>query len=570
MTGHIQVGDVAPRVQYVANGSQTVFPYPFPIFADGDLEVWLNTARLAAATYVVAGAGNSEGGAVTLAAAPAAGTVVTLRRRLPLRRTSDFHDDGIIRAKVVNDEFDYQTMSVQQVAEEVERSVRRAHTSGSNADLTLPDPVPGRAIKWNAAASGLENSAFDVDQVLAEATREAVDAEASAASASASSATATARAAEATRAASTATEAAASAVAIVGFSLDTDPVLAAASDERVATQKAVKTYADSVGEASLNAAIGSASASLSAALEPVRGQIALANLRLLLNSSVASGVLLGGRQWELATDEWAAGSSGASLTSATPNYYTNLASVDESISALLHTNGWSGSTWIDRHTKLPNATLVTSLRFYLDYADTGAVAKIVRRNSAGSYDVVFSGALTYVAPGWNSLAVAFSVPAAGDYYIGLYQTVSYNCYSNKASARFSGDAAGPGITFTEQDGSSTGTFPAGYTALRGMTLLSPPLATATVPSHASLYALYRDDSGSAGLGTDLTVEISRDGGASYTNATIVPLAAYDATYAVIRARADLTGQPVGTALVARLKTYNLKAQRIAAPALYAE
>jgi hypothetical protein len=569
MTGHIQVGDVAPRVQYVANGSQTVFPYPFPIFADGDLEVWLNTARLAAATYAVAGAGSSEGGSVTLTAAPAAGTVVTLRRRLPLRRTSDFHDDGIIRAKVVNDEFDYQTMSVQQVAEEVERAVRRAHTSGSTADLTLPDPVPGRAIKWNAAASGLENSAFDVDQVLAQATRGAASAEASAASASASSATATERAAEATSAASTATEAADRAVALVGFTIDTDPALVAASDERVATQKAVRTYADSVGGASLNAAIASASASLSTALEPVRGQIALANLRLLLNSSVASGLLLGGRQWELATDEWATGSIGASLTVATPNYYTNLASIAESTSALLHTGGWSGSTWINLNTKLPNATLVTSLRFYLDYADTGAVAKIVKRNSAGNYDVVFSSALTYVAPGWNSLATAFSVPSTGNYYIGLYHTASYNCYLIVPRAHYTGNAAaGTGLTMSEGDGD--GAVPVGYTALRGMTLLSPPLATATVPSHAALYALYRDDSGTATLGADLAVEISRDGGASYTNATIVPLAAYDGVYALIRARADLSGQPAGTSLVARIKADPFKAQRIAAPALYAE
>ncbi|MEO5374721.1 MAG: hypothetical protein H7840_10630 [Alphaproteobacteria bacterium] len=37
MTDHIQIGDVSPRIQYVANGSQTAFPYPFPIFATGDI-----------------------------------------------------------------------------------------------------------------------------------------------------------------------------------------------------------------------------------------------------------------------------------------------------------------------------------------------------------------------------------------------------------------------------------------------------------------------------------------------------------------------------------------------------
>jgi len=244
MTGHIQVGDVSPRVQYVANGSQTVFYYPFPIFADADLEVWVNTARLAASAYAVAGAGASEGGYIILAAAPPASAIVTLRRRLTLRRTSDFHDDGIIRAKVVNDELDYQTMSVQQVAEDVDRAIKRSHTSRSTADLTLPDPLPGRAIKWNAAATGLENSGFDVDQMVSQTIARANDARSSAQVAQASAATSVDRAAAATASASVASAAAAAAVAVVGFGIDSDPALSANGDTRVATQKAVKAYAD--------------------------------------------------------------------------------------------------------------------------------------------------------------------------------------------------------------------------------------------------------------------------------------------------------------------------------------
>ena len=39
MAEHITIGDVAPRVQYVADGVLADFTYPFPIFAEEDLEI---------------------------------------------------------------------------------------------------------------------------------------------------------------------------------------------------------------------------------------------------------------------------------------------------------------------------------------------------------------------------------------------------------------------------------------------------------------------------------------------------------------------------------------------------
>lgn len=40
MNNHIQISDVTPRIQYVADGSQTQFSYPFPIFVEDDLELY--------------------------------------------------------------------------------------------------------------------------------------------------------------------------------------------------------------------------------------------------------------------------------------------------------------------------------------------------------------------------------------------------------------------------------------------------------------------------------------------------------------------------------------------------
>ncbi|MCA1908920.1 MAG: hypothetical protein LDL39_11225 [Magnetospirillum sp.] len=164
MTEHIQINDVAPRVQYMADGVQSAFTFPFAIFADTDLEVWLDDA-LQSGGYSVSGAGISTGGTALFVVAPAGGVRVTLRRRLPIRRTTDYQADGLIRAKTLNDEMDYQVAALQQVAEVTERSLRRSATSSSLADLTLPEPAANRSLKWNAAGTGLVNSTNDPDAV---------------------------------------------------------------------------------------------------------------------------------------------------------------------------------------------------------------------------------------------------------------------------------------------------------------------------------------------------------------------------------------------------------------------
>ena len=81
MAEHIRIGDVAPRVQYAADGAQNAFTYPFPIFEVADLEI-LVSGTASPPGYVVTGAGLSEGGSVVFAAAPPPGATVTLRRRV--------------------------------------------------------------------------------------------------------------------------------------------------------------------------------------------------------------------------------------------------------------------------------------------------------------------------------------------------------------------------------------------------------------------------------------------------------------------------------------------------------
>ena len=141
MSEHIKVGNILPRIQYKADGTATTFAFPFPIFLPSDLEIYLDKARQTGG-FVVNGAGLSGGGTVTFDTPPARDVLVTLRRRLSIERTSDFQMSGEFRAKVINDEFDYQTAALQDLAAAVNRAILLEPTA-LDATLTLPDVQSG-------------------------------------------------------------------------------------------------------------------------------------------------------------------------------------------------------------------------------------------------------------------------------------------------------------------------------------------------------------------------------------------------------------------------------------------
>jgi hypothetical protein len=149
MAEHITIGDVAPRVQYVADGSLAAFTFPFPIFEEADLEIRLDGAVLLGGA-TIEGAGSSDGGTVTLAEPPATGTRVTLRRRLKIARATDFQDNGILRARALNDELDYQVAAIQQVADEVAGSVRLDPADGGELVLPLRGARANRVLGFDS------------------------------------------------------------------------------------------------------------------------------------------------------------------------------------------------------------------------------------------------------------------------------------------------------------------------------------------------------------------------------------------------------------------------------------
>lgn len=164
MTEHVKIYGVVPKKQYVADGTLTTFEFPFAIFNESDIEVYLNDTKQSNTTYTVSGVRDSDGGSITFTTAPTASTIITIMRHLSIERQSDFQEGGALRADTLNDELDYQIACQQQIAENLNRSmVLPPYAVNDDVDLTLPTPSAGKAIVWNADGTNLENSTVAVN-----------------------------------------------------------------------------------------------------------------------------------------------------------------------------------------------------------------------------------------------------------------------------------------------------------------------------------------------------------------------------------------------------------------------
>lgn len=134
------VADIEPFVQYVATSSQTAFTYPFPIFEDADLLVYVNDTLMTLTTdYTVSGEGGDNGGTVTFVTGRTAGQVITIARDVAMERTTDFAQNGPRRSADINDELDRMTMYMQQLKRDLNRAVRIALTNAQDGDDLVLD-----------------------------------------------------------------------------------------------------------------------------------------------------------------------------------------------------------------------------------------------------------------------------------------------------------------------------------------------------------------------------------------------------------------------------------------------
>jgi hypothetical protein len=144
----IKVNDISPRRQYTATAGQTNFDFPYPFFANGDLEVYLTPVGQDAddatdlltsgSNYTVTGANTQDGGVVTLLTGATEGDVITILRIVDIDRTADYQAAGDLLAETLNMEQDTEIMISQQLQEALTRSLHL-----QKSDVLVDMVVPG-------------------------------------------------------------------------------------------------------------------------------------------------------------------------------------------------------------------------------------------------------------------------------------------------------------------------------------------------------------------------------------------------------------------------------------------
>ena len=131
------ISSTTVKNSYSGDGSTTTFNYTFKIFADSDLQVIIRsstateTVKTITTHYTVTGAGNASGGTVVFTAGniPTSTETVVLRRAVPQTQAIDYIANDPFPAESHEEGLDRATMTLQQVQEELDRSIKLSRTN---------------------------------------------------------------------------------------------------------------------------------------------------------------------------------------------------------------------------------------------------------------------------------------------------------------------------------------------------------------------------------------------------------------------------------------------------------
>ena len=179
------------KVNYQGNGQTTVFQIPFPFLENNQIYVQKKDAEgilinyTYATDYTVTGAGEENGGSVTLNVAPEQGSTISIYRDVPLTQEVDYRENEIFPAETHEEALDKLTMEVQQIQEQLDRSVKvdrfsdvdldifvnaieRVYESTDNIDITANNINNVNTVADNIA--NVNTVAVDIDSVVTTAT----------------------------------------------------------------------------------------------------------------------------------------------------------------------------------------------------------------------------------------------------------------------------------------------------------------------------------------------------------------------------------------------------------------
>ena len=131
------ISSTTVKNSYSGNGTLDTFNYTFKIFADADIQVIIRdatateTVKTLTTHYTVTGAGNANGGTIVFTAGniPTATETVVIRRASPQTQAIDYIANDPFPAESHEEGLDRSMMAIQQLQEEVNRSIKLSRTN---------------------------------------------------------------------------------------------------------------------------------------------------------------------------------------------------------------------------------------------------------------------------------------------------------------------------------------------------------------------------------------------------------------------------------------------------------
>jgi len=143
----IDISSTTRRVVYTGSAGLGPYAFNFEVLAQTDIDVYFNDTELTLTTDYTVTVDADGTGSVTIVTGtnvpttPDADDRITIVGDRTIERSTDFTTGGPLFATSLNDEFDSQTIFVQQVQEQADRALRAPNTDPSNIDMVLPNNV---------------------------------------------------------------------------------------------------------------------------------------------------------------------------------------------------------------------------------------------------------------------------------------------------------------------------------------------------------------------------------------------------------------------------------------------
>ena len=155
------ISSTTVKNSYSGNGTLNTFNYTFKILPDSDLQVIISasaneTVKTLTTHYTVTGAGNANGGTIvfTTGNTPSATETVVIRRAVPQTQAIDYIANDPFPAESHEEGLDRSMMSIQQLQEEVDRSLKLSRTN----TMTTTEFTVGSSDRAEGKVLGFDNS----------------------------------------------------------------------------------------------------------------------------------------------------------------------------------------------------------------------------------------------------------------------------------------------------------------------------------------------------------------------------------------------------------------------------